>query len=125
MKWFYNMKLSKKLTFGFIIIAVIAGVIGLVGIFSLKATQTKSENIITNYGNSQGQLGFISEAFQKTRTVARDLIIETKDTNYKKYQDQIVVNDQIIVKYMAEFKKTVQLPEELLSYNKLEKSISD
>ncbi|MBU3175801.1 MCP four helix bundle domain-containing protein [Clostridium estertheticum] len=125
MNWFYNMKLSKKLTLGFIIVAVLAGSIGIVGIFSLVATQKKSENIITNYGNSQGELGFISEAFQKTRAVVRDLIIETKDTNYKKYQDQIVVNDEIIVKYMAELKKTVQLPEELLSYNKLEKSISD
>ncbi|MBU3170498.1 MCP four helix bundle domain-containing protein [Clostridium estertheticum] len=105
MKWFYNMKLSKKLTLGFIIVAVLAGVIGIVGIFSLVATQKKSENIITNYGNSQGELGFIAEAFQKTRTVARDLIIETKDTNYKKYQDQIVANDETIVKYMAELKK--------------------
>ncbi|MBW9153082.1 methyl-accepting chemotaxis protein [Clostridium estertheticum] len=125
MKWFYNMKLSKKLTLGFIIVAVLAGVIGIVGIFSLLATQKKSEYIITNYGNSQGELGFIVEAFQKNRTVARDLVIETNHNNDKKYQTQIVENDATIVKYMAEFKKTVQSPEKLASYNKLESIISE
>ena len=105
MKWYYNMKLGKKLILGFIIVAVLAGAIGVIGIFSLRSAQKTSENIITNYGNSQGQLGFIAEAFEKSRTITRDLIIETDNKNYKQYQDEIAANDIVIEKYLVSLKK--------------------
>ena len=125
MKWFYNMKLSKKLMLGFIIIAILAGSIGAIGIFSLQSAQNTSQNIINNYGNSQGELGYIAEAFQQNIATVQGLIIETDPNNYKIYQDLILANDAKIVKYLAEFKLTEQSPAELASYNKLEKSLYD
>jgi methyl-accepting chemotaxis protein len=125
MKWYYNMKISAKLILGFIIVAILAGFIGTIGIFSLQSAQKTSQNIITNYGNSQGQLGFIAEAFQQSRAATRDLIIETDPNNYKPYQDIIAANDVKIEKYLAEFKKTEESPEELANYAKLEKALND
>ncbi len=125
MKWYHNMKISAKLILGFIVVAILAGAIGVIGIFSLQSSQKTSQYIITNYGNSQGQLGFIAEAFQQNRAAVRDLIIETDSNNYKAYQDLIAANDVKINKNLAEVKKTVQSPEELTSFNKLDKSLND
>lgn len=125
MKWYYNMKISSKLILGFIIVAMLAGFIGVIGIFSLQSTQKTSQYIMTNYGNSQGKLVFIVESFQQSRAAVRDLIIETDPNNYKTYQDIISNNDATILKNLAELKKTVQNQTELENYNKLEKSIND
>jgi len=125
MKWYDNMKLNKKLILGYIIVAILACGIGVIGIFSLKSAQKSTENLITNYGNSQGQLGYIAEAFQKSRAATRDLIIETDPKNYKTYQDIIIADDLIVEKYLAEFKKTGQSSDELADYAKLEKALSD
>lgn len=125
MKWYYNMRLTKKLMLGFIIIAILAGSIGVIGIFSLQSAQKTSQNIITNYGNSQGQLGFIAEAYHDNRATVRDLIIETDPASYKPYQDKIVANDAKIAKYLAQFKLTCKAPGELENYDKLVKSVND
>ncbi|EFG88716.1 HAMP domain-containing methyl-accepting chemotaxis protein [Clostridium carboxidivorans] len=125
MKWYYNMKISSKLILGFITVAILAGFIGVIGIFSIQSTQKTSQHIMTNYGNSQGQLGFIVEAFQQSRAAVRDLIIETDPNNYKTYQDTLSNNDVTISKNLTEFKKTVQNQTELEDYNKLEKAIND
>ncbi|MBU3074742.1 HAMP domain-containing methyl-accepting chemotaxis protein [Clostridium estertheticum] len=125
MKWYYDMKLSKKMILGFIIVAILASGIGLIGIFSIQSTQKNSQNIITNYGNSQGQLGYIAEAFQKNRSAIRDLVSETDINNFKQYQDIIVADDTIIIKNLAEFKKTRKSTVEIETYVKLEKSLND
>ena len=36
MKWFSNLRMSKKLILSFVVISVISGVMGLYGIYSLK-----------------------------------------------------------------------------------------
>ncbi|WPC39542.1 methyl-accepting chemotaxis protein [Clostridium sp. JS66] len=125
MKWYYNMKISSKLILGFITVAILAGFMGIIGILSLQSTQKTSQHIMTNYGNSQGQLGFIVESFQQSRAAVRDLIIETDPNNYKTYQDTISNNDTTISKNLADFKKTIQNQTDLENYNKLEKSIND
>ena len=45
MKWFYNLKISVKLILSFILVALIAGLIGYEGISSLK-TADDSDSIL-------------------------------------------------------------------------------
>lgn len=36
MKWFYNMKIGKKLVLAFLLVSLIAGVIGVIGVLNLR-----------------------------------------------------------------------------------------
>jgi methyl-accepting chemotaxis protein len=38
MKWYYNLKVGAKLLMGFVLVAVIASIIGVLGITNLKRT---------------------------------------------------------------------------------------
>lgn len=125
MKWYYNMKLSKKLILGYILIALISAGVGAVAITSLQSISNNSYYVFTNYGNSQGDLGYIAEAFQQTRAALRDLLLEKDPSNFKKYQDTIASNDLTISKHLSEFKKTEQTAEEIANYTNLEKSLND
>jgi len=45
MKWYRNLKMSLKLIIGFLVVAIIAGTIGIVGIISLSRVSDNSKNI--------------------------------------------------------------------------------
>ncbi|WP_378954144.1 methyl-accepting chemotaxis protein [Pelosinus sp. sgz500959] len=80
MKWFQNLKIANKLIVGFLCIAVIAGLIGVVGIFNLSSLSKADVDLYENYTIPMGQMGDISEAYQKGRVNFRDVLL-TKDIN--------------------------------------------
>ena len=125
MRWFNNMKISAKMIMGFLIVALIAGAVGVVGIRSLNSNTKQYSDLFVNYGESQGQLGYIAEAFQQARAAVRDLIIETDSPNYKQYQDVISKSDVTINKNLAEYAKTCITSQEQADYKELVKTIDD
>ncbi|MQK95258.1 MCP four helix bundle domain-containing protein, partial [Escherichia coli] len=67
MKWFNNLKISTKLISCFIMMAVITGIVGLVGIFSLQNVNSKSNDMFySNFIPSQ-DLQTIQTALQEVR----------------------------------------------------------
>lgn len=76
MRWFYNLKISVKLVTSFIIVALIAGVVGFVGIINIKTIDNNDTILYTNMtvpiSYSAGMAGF----FQKIRVNTRDMILE-------------------------------------------------
>lgn len=94
MKWFQNLKIANKLIVGFLCVAVIAGLVGTVGIFNLSSLSQADVELYENYTVPMGQMGDISEAYQKGRVSFRDILL-TKDAGIqgKKMKD---FNDSII-----------------------------
>jgi len=106
-----NVKIGTKIIGGFLIIAFIALIIGIVGSVNLnkiaKADARLYENItipITNLMN-------ISIEFQKVRVIVRDMCHTKNLEEVKKYGDDIVNCSAIITKNVEEFEKRISSDE--------------
>jgi methyl-accepting chemotaxis protein len=74
MSWYYNLKISVKLLSGFIIVALIAGVIGAIGVVELKSLDDGSTKLYEKITVPISDLGDMSTAFQRIRINVRDLV---------------------------------------------------
>ena len=90
MNWLSNIRISTRLIAAFLIVAVLAGVVGTLGVSNLISSKDSYESLFYNYGNSQGDLGYISLNFTKWRMYMRDLYVEKN----KEYTESIVVKVQ-------------------------------
>nr|WP_312579464.1 HAMP domain-containing methyl-accepting chemotaxis protein [Sedimentibacter sp.] len=50
MMWFYNLKMSKKLLLGFLVVAIVSGMVGVVGIFTIHGLSTDYSDVYVKYG---------------------------------------------------------------------------
>lgn len=93
MKWFQNLKLAKKLITAFLCVALIAGVVGAVGVFNLSSLSQADTELYENYTVPMGQMGDISEAYQKGRVSFRDMLLTTdvniQNQKMKSFNDSV------------------------------------
>ncbi|GCD10090.1 HAMP domain-containing methyl-accepting chemotaxis protein [Clostridium tagluense] len=106
MKWYMNMKISAKLLSGFIMVAIIAAAIGVVGIVSLKSIDKSDTQLYENQLVPTTQLADINKNFQMIRVDVRDIIIEKNAEKMKLIEDSIITKKVAIQKFSAEFDKT-------------------
>lgn len=74
MKWFYDKKISFKLLSGFIVIAIIAGIIGYVGMTRIEKIAAADTKLYKQVTVPIAQLERISASFQQVRITFRDMI---------------------------------------------------
>ncbi|HEY3423236.1 MAG TPA: methyl-accepting chemotaxis protein [Negativicutes bacterium] len=92
MNWFQNLKIANKLIIAFLGVAVIAGIVGAVGVFNLSSLAQEDMELYEYYTVPMGQMGDISEAYQKSRVnirdaFSKDLRVQTEKT--KNFNDCI------------------------------------
>lgn len=83
MKWFYNLKIAKKLTISFIVVALIAGAVGAVGIENLNKISTLDADLYEQHTAIMPDLVTIGSNYQMERGLLKDLLI-LKDENKKR-----------------------------------------
>jgi len=92
MKWFYNLKIGTKLIFSFIIVALLSGLVGLVGINGMKSANASDGILYINNTVPLSQLGTVSTSFQRQRTDFLEAIIaknvERREDRIKKMNDR-------------------------------------
>ncbi len=76
MKWFYDMKIKTKLVVGFVLVALIIGLVGYLGISSIKKLDTSGQDLYEQNTVPLSEIGEISVAFQRMRVNMRDMIFE-------------------------------------------------
>jgi methyl-accepting chemotaxis protein len=74
MQWYYNLKISVKLLSAFIIVALIATTIGVVGVVEIKKLDDNGTKMYEKITMPIGDLGDMSTAFQRIRINVRDLV---------------------------------------------------
>lgn len=84
MKWFDNLKIRTKLLSGFILVALISGVIGYIGIKNINDIAKADKNLYEKMAVPISELADISTNFQRVRVNARDLV-DAKTPEEKKY----------------------------------------
>ncbi|MGH4138685.1 methyl-accepting chemotaxis protein [Clostridium sp.] len=106
MKWFMNMKIAGKLLSSFIVVAIIAAVVGAVGIISLKTADNSDTELYEHMTVPISQVADINKDFQMIRVGLRDIIIEQNSGKIKVIEDSINVRMADMKKNAAEVDKT-------------------
>ena len=107
MQWFYNMKLKAKLMTGFILVAIVAGVIGTFAIIEIKQIAEADEKLYEKITIPLNDLADISTAFQRQRVNSRDLIDAVSTEEKQKFANRIKELREGNSKSVAAFEKTI------------------
>ncbi|MBF0476955.1 MAG: MCP four helix bundle domain-containing protein, partial [Deltaproteobacteria bacterium] len=108
MNWFYNLKIRTKLLSGFVLVALIAGVIGYVGISSIHQLDEADKLM---YARNTAPLVDIYKAainFQQIRVNIRDLVISKTADQMKDYIARIKDVNKSADENLAKFEKTIK-----------------
>jgi methyl-accepting chemotaxis protein len=125
MKWFRNMKISVKLISTFLIIALLAGGVGIFGIVSLLNMNTQSDRTFEDNGNSQGYLSYVASEFQRQRMFCRDAILDKNDETTNSVIASIEESEKIMAEYMKKYQDTCQTDKEKEVYSKLQAAVTE
>ncbi len=107
MSWYYNLKISVKLLSAFIIVALIAATIGVIGIIKLKVLDDNSEKLYSKITMPISDLGDISVWFQRIRINMRDLVETNNAAEKQATLDTIKKLRNDISEKSATFEKTI------------------
>ncbi|MEG6523228.1 HAMP domain-containing methyl-accepting chemotaxis protein [Desulfotomaculum sp. 1211_IL3151] len=108
MKWYYNLKISVKLLIGFIIVALMAGIVGMVGVTNIRSVNTNYIDLYNNYGVPLSYAGDAGMDFIRVRASLRDIVLDRGSHNRQQYVDQIREYNQKIDVNLAKYEKTIQ-----------------
>ena len=103
MKWFFNMKIGSKLLTGFILVAIIAGVVGGVGILNIQSLSESDTELYEKMTVPISQMSNVGIAFQRTRVNLRDMILAQEQVDIQAYIERIDQRRAEIDKWSSEF----------------------
>jgi methyl-accepting chemotaxis protein len=107
MSWYYNLKISVKLLSAFIVVAIIAGIIGWIGVVKLHQIDDADTMLYEKVTVPLGDMAEISIAFQRQRVNSRDLITATSMEEKQKFAGRIKELREANNKSVEAFEKTL------------------
>ena len=113
MKWFNNRKLSTKLLSSFLLIAVIAGAIGVIGILNIRTISDDSEVLFDAYGAPLSDIGYSEIYYQRMRVYVRDYIMTEDNSVREDAMAEITENNQKVKDSLTKFEQSVKTDEVL------------
>ncbi|MBF0551470.1 MAG: MCP four helix bundle domain-containing protein, partial [Deltaproteobacteria bacterium] len=119
MNWFYNLKIRTKLLSSFILVALIAGLIGYVGIINIHKIE---EELKTMYDHDTKPLGEIADAavrYQRIRANLREMILIKNVDQLKDIVGRIKEHDKVVDDSLLKYEKTIQSEENRKEYQHL------
>ena len=119
MKWFYNLKIAVKLITGFVLVALIAAAVGIVGISNLKKIATNDTELYTKATVPILEMAEISTAFERMRIYIRNAILAEEPTDIESNINKINEQKQTIASIMPLFKTTILTTDGEKAYNAL------
>ncbi len=107
MNWFYNLKVGAKLLSSFILVALVAGVIGYEGISSLKIADESDIILYEKNTVPLAQIGIVTEAFQRQRNNVLELIVAKTESRRQDLVKKMADRDSQIDENLNLFEKTL------------------
>ncbi|MBE5977513.1 MAG: HAMP domain-containing protein [Paenibacillaceae bacterium] len=123
MKWFYNMKIGAKLIMGFLFVALIAGVVGGIGVYNLNKNDNLYTDLYTNYGIALGDIADVSIFYQRNRVNLRELLLVKDIQDKNNIVDKINEYDKQVQDSLASFEQSVQSEETAKELSNLKTAI--
>lgn len=118
-----KMRMEKRLTVSFLIVAFLATLAALMGILVIIYTSNQYQYALTNYGFSQGDIGNTMVAFSETRSSTRAIIGYTDDTTI---QEALTDHDKSKSSFAASFsdiEPSLTTDDEKNIYNEIKNSL--
>ncbi|RII30718.1 MAG: methyl-accepting chemotaxis protein [Geobacter sp.] len=107
MRWFYVMTLKGKLLTGFIMVAIIAAIIGGIGIYDIKKIDVADTKLYEKITVPMGDLADVSISFQRIRVNIRDLIAANNTEEKNRFAGRIKELKDAINNGSDKFEKTI------------------
>lgn len=123
MKWFYNLKIGKKIIVSFIIVVLFMGVVGYLGISNIQKINELDTELYEINTKPISQLSSIQVNLQKNRVTVRNIIIENDINKNNENKNLIFDTDKEIDKTMNDFKETIKSQDIMSEYNNLKDAI--
>jgi methyl-accepting chemotaxis protein len=117
LQWYKNLKISVKLIMGFVLVALIAGVIGAVGIINIKSIARNDTILYENMTVPIAAMSTNAAAFQKVRVLTRDIVVANDPQAIKTYEQEINQLCTVISESAAEFEKRIVLEKVKAEYD--------
>ncbi|MDD4588150.1 MAG: methyl-accepting chemotaxis protein, partial [Heliobacteriaceae bacterium] len=111
MKWFYNQKIGTKLLAGFIIVALIAGVVGYVGIININEITARDTELYEYNTLPLADIGEASAGFQRVRIYLRDICMEKDMAAKSKYVRELEELAKEVMEHLNKFEAKLQTQE--------------
>ena len=118
------MKISAKLTITFLVIALIAGSVGVYGVVALSGSNRTANDIFEKYGLAQGYLGNIFGQFQTQRALLRDMVLFQDISTSNEIKKAMDASDAALTENLALFEGTCVTAEDKALYEELSTSIA-
>jgi methyl-accepting chemotaxis protein len=125
MKWFYDMKIGKKLTSSFIVVALMAGIVGIVGITNLRSIDKNYSELYEQFGKSVGELGMIGMNFQNIRALVRDSLLRSDSAQHKANTDEINLLVKQTDSLIATFEQSIQTEDARIKFGQLKDTLKE
>lgn len=108
MKWYKNMNIGGKLILGFVVVAMIAGAIGIVGISNIYTIDDADTYLYEQMTVPLGDMIIIAESFQRMRGNVKDVILSVGDQGaIDAYVSDIESRNEAFDQYLESFAETL------------------
>jgi len=125
MRNFLNMKISAKLLTGFVLVAIVAAVLGIVGIVNLKQTNTMYSELYNEFGVPLGDIADVSISFQQIRVCTRDIVIASDQESKQEIVEKMDAYYNNMLAGMEKFKDSLMTEEGKEEFKKLEEALEE
>ena len=120
MRWFRNMKIATKLILGFLIVAIIAGVVGGIGMLSLRQVSDSYEMAYIDTTKNMEYAEKISSSFQRMRMNLYGVVLAQTQEDKDYYIGRINNFKSEIDEYIIKYKELYSNYDEELIWRELE-----
>ncbi|MEN1758944.1 methyl-accepting chemotaxis protein [Anoxynatronum sibiricum] len=107
MKWYYNMKLGTKMISGFIIVALIAGLIGFLGIVNIRTIDDLDTQLYETMTVPLGEMAVILDSYQRMRSNVKDIILSDSAADISEYERLVQVRNQEFTTNLDSYETTL------------------
>ena len=111
MKWFYNLKIGSKLLASFVLVALIACAIGILGIIKIQQIEQSSSEMYERNTKPMAPILDMSVAFQRIRVNYRDIALADSAELRSKYAARIKELEKVIADCYPEIEKSLKSAE--------------
>lgn len=108
MKWFSDLKISKKIIFSFIIVVLLMGVVGYIGISNIHKIDNLDTELYEQNTKPITMLNKLQGNLLKTRVVIRNMILEQDIAKNEQNKELITQYDDEINQVLVEFEETIE-----------------
>ncbi len=120
LRWFRNLKIGTKLIVSFVLLALLAGIVGLIGAFNMRRIDISYTRLFNYYGKPLADIGKAEIFFQRCRVNLRDVLVERGGNDRQQYADNIQSYMSEVRRNLEKFEKTIVTQEVQEEYRRLQ-----